>query len=222
MPGDEQVGLASIAPFVSLNQARTFTYVLPESAEMNGDSEDVTQRLSLSTGQLEDLVIDLRQAPPRIREIELPNLLASFDFGHLHVTSLPTLPKSCFTLPSHLKLSRLRQITLTHALNNQPLIQIAPIVARSPCINLVYDLVRSPSTDSGERILSAICDDLCPQDLGAEGSSTAFGHVQLWLANEREVALAKEVLVDCSCTSLEIGVKLSVAPLFSAALGSFS
>lgn len=197
--------IPSVAPSVSLAQTKRFTFIVEDS------SSDVSRPLSSSPLLLDSAVFDLSEGQLRV---DLPVLLSSVDPRLLHVVAEPTPPsvRQGHTLSLDLRssINRLRGIIFPSALDCRPLVEEACLVGRSPLLDLVYDFSKEVGMELHvlENTLGAIHDDLQPGSHSHE--RTAFGRVRVWLADKAEVECAKKILVNCNCTSLDIGIKQSV------------
>lgn len=203
--------LASIAPSVSLDQTRSFTYVL--SVEANRKAVDISRPIVSAPVHVDELAIELPEAtnhPYPSGDISLNVLLASFDPTHLHLLGRPASRSrvDCtFSIPYDSAWSQLRKITFVNSLTNRIFATIAFVVDRSPLLDLVFDVSTLGQGTSGlEVTLKCILGDLRRKTTGAV-AGPAFGHVQVWVHDEDEVTLARTRLVNCSCRSLDIGVK---------------
>lgn len=207
--------LAGIAPFVSLEQTKTFTYVLPANVVV--DQADINQRISSSTVPIDTLIIDGRQTVPNpkgFQVLKVNVLLRSFSPKRLQLLALPgshTRIALTFKCPFEVAWSDLREVTFAHSLfqgdGRSPTLPM--LAERYPALNVVYDISNSkwPSVEGDLRdCLDDIQWELSSQHGDPDGP-LAIGHVRVWMADEDEVALAKEILVDYSCASLDIGVK---------------
>ena len=201
--------LASIAPFVSLEQTRMFTYA--PLTDMDAKSADISQPIASAPVQIEDLVIDMREkTDPGFVHIHV--LLASFSPCYLHLLAQPACEDRVqvdFSLPEDLGWFRLRKMTFVNEITSDLLLWHATSPDRSFLLDLEYDISRpGPESDDLEKTLEIIREDLIRWPVADDPSQRAFGHIQVWVADEKEVALARKILVDCSCTSIDIGVKL--------------
>lgn len=198
--------LASIAPFVSLDQTKSFTYMVPDTGF---SIQDVSSPLCSSPVAVERLHVDLRDSEVEITHVNIDLLLCSFNPTHFSATSRPT--DLCrvgryFNLPN-VAWTDLQLLTFTHALSYISLAYASGLGPTTSRPDLVYDMSDRHPREEDDLVdkLSEVSDDLrTPLDptLG-----TAFGHVQVWVHDEEEVKLAKTRLVGCSYISLDIGVK---------------
>ena len=196
--------LPSVAPLVSLEQTKTFTYVVLDA---RGSLADISRSITFSPVHVEELKIDFREdmLAESTHSARLDELLACFDPTHLHLLARPRpmkLTRVHFTFAPDLAWSQLRQMSFTHSLADRELADVAVVADCSP-VDLVYDLAGHLSEADVEDTLRFVQDDLGPK----EKEATAFGHVQIWVSNNDEVAMAEDMLADCSCTSIDIGVK---------------
>lgn len=167
---------------------------------------------------LEALTIDLRDLEWRA-EPDLPELFQSFDPRHVHVLSQPAHSFHS-RIGGHLDLFddkgdvewprlRLERITFTNSIVAGSLYHIPGYRYRSPLLDLVFDLSVTGPQDAVEGLeFALVCiRDGISQEEDKDDTDLAFGHVQVWVHANHEVDLAKTILVDYSCTSLDIGVK---------------
>lgn len=208
--------LPSIALWVSLDQTRTFTCA-PTCPDDLRDM-DVSSELCSDPGRIEELVVDLRETglaegQDGAVNISLDALLTSFNPQHLHVLAQPVsyarIICYLFLLSRQLVWSQLRKVRFTHSLSSNGSGDFPSLVGRSPPLDLEYEVsTQAAEYDDFEETLVEILADLVGHS-NQVVDHHVFGHVQV-VNNKDEVALAKERLVGCSCTSLEIGVKTSV------------
>lgn len=200
--------LPSVAPFVSPAQIKKFTYIPLDAPAIDPDT---SQTLASSVIVVDELMLDLRDDPTV--DIILDVVLSSFDPLNLHVINRPygdNRSPGLLDIPETLLWSRIRRATFTNSGLGEYLDRVAYLADRSPLLDLVYDLTGSAEDqDSLRYVLLDVGADLNWEGDGSR-EGPAFGHVQVWLSNEDEVALLKEKLVGCSCSSLDIGVKPSV------------
>ena len=211
--------LSSVAPFVSLDQTRTFTYV-PLDMDDPGknilddsyDSYDVSRMIAADPVPVEQLLIDLRKFyDENASDVHLDALLASFNPRHLHVLAKPDLinrTEYYLDLSCQLPWSGLRKATFTQSCAWTGLAEIPNLAGRAPPLDLVYDFSSRLVEDNHDfdRLMGELSDDLDRSGTLGKGRPL-FGRVQLWLVDPDEVARAKIVLVGCSCTTLDIRVK---------------
>ena len=209
--------LASVAPFVSLDQTRTFTYVPLEKDEPDksnlDDSYDVSQTIAADPVPVEQLLVDLRNVHLETAlDVHLDALLASFNPHHLHVLAQPIASSrvgAYLYLSGQLAWSNLCKATFTHSLPARMfLARIPNLAGRTPPLELVLDFSTSTAgfCNRFDKLVEELRDDLDRSGRFGKGRPL-FGRVQLWLVDLDEVTRAKIVLVGCSCTTLDIAVK---------------
>lgn len=199
--------LPSIAPFVSPEQIKKFTYIPLDSPTI---PPDAYRPISSSAVVVNELVLDLREA--QTDDIALDIVLSSFDPLRFRVLAFTRaygyrwFPVT-LNLPPTLPWSQIQQVAFTNAGGSDYLAKFAYLADRSPPLDIVYDFTSSGADEDGLRfLLLDVRDDLIDREANPR-DRPIFGAVQLWLDDEEDVALARKWLVGCSCTSLGIGVK---------------
>jgi hypothetical protein len=225
--------LPSVAPFVSLAQTRTFHYTrLSHDPDLTSMDKPLADQPLL----LDELVIDVRDMLPnhyKARDngyythddyhasVGVERLLSSTNPTRCHFLGRPNpiyLIPFYIQFPEGLDWSRTRTVIFTHASCSVAPDCIPAFSIDTPPFDLVFDLAGYGGYDVHDldMELDGISDFCLHRRWRAEhqDAEPTLGHVQIWLRNEREVELAKKILIETAddkwknnYSSLKIGVK---------------